>query len=116
MKIKTLLIAFVACLFVQVFTSCTRITDAQISSLEKSIEKLEKNYKDLTKSQLEKTVMSCQSRLERLREKELTINQKERLNKLDWRLSIVKIKIGWNELLNEIRESVSLNKIVPKYR
>ena len=114
MKTKHLVIALVACLFALAMSSCTRITDAEITALEKSIEKLEKNYKDLTPSQLEKAVTLCQDQMDRLEEKELTSNQRKRLNKLDRRLFVLKLKIGWDDLINGVRESVSMNWVFQK--
>lgn len=105
MKTKTLLIAFVACLFVHVLTSCTKFIDAQLTAFEKSINKLETNYKDLSPQSLEKAVSLLQSQfeeLENIKDTEMTINQKKRFRKL---------KVNYFTLLVKIKTHVSLSNV-----
>ena len=106
MKIKTLLIAFVACLFVLALTSCNRI-DAQLTAFEKSIEKLENNYKDLSPRALEKALSSLQTRFEKLEDldKDMTINQKKRFRNLKIQYYKLLLKIKWHTALSDVYES-----------
>lgn len=107
MKIKTLLIAFVACLFVLALTSCNRI-DAKLTAFEKSINKLENNFKDLSPRALEKAVSSLQTRKEKLDElvdKDMTINQKSRFRDLKIQYYELLIKIKWHTALSDVYES-----------
>lgn len=97
MKIKTLLIAFVACLFVLALTSCNRI-DAKLTAFEKSVNKLENNYKDLSPKALEKAVKSCQKRyeeLEKLEKTDMSINQSDRFRDIAKHYAWLLIKINW---------------------
>ena len=106
MKSKTLLIAFVACLFVLALTSCNRI-DAQLTAFEKSIEKLENNYKDLSPRALEKALSSLQTRFEKLEDldKDMTINQKKRFRNLKIQYYKLLLKIKWHTALSDVYES-----------
>ena len=106
MKIKTLLITFVASLFVLALTSCNRI-DAQLTAFEKSIEKLENNYKDLSPRALEKALSSLQTRFEKLEDldKDMTINQKKRFRNLKIQYYKLLLKIKWHTALSDVYES-----------
>ena len=104
MKIKALLIAFVACLCVQVFTSCTNSIDAKLTAFEKSIDKLKETYKDLSPQALEKAVASLEKRLEKLKkldaDDKMSINQKKRF---------IKLKVKYYALLADIKIHTSLS-------
>lgn len=108
MKTKTLLIAFVACLCVQVFTSCTRLIDARLTTFEKSINKLEANYKDLSPRALEKALSALQTQLEELEKHEdedMTINQKKRFRDLKIQYYKLLLKIKWHTAISDVYES-----------
>ncbi len=114
MKIKTLLIAFAASLFVLALTSCNRI-DAQLTAFEKSIEKLENNYKDLSPRALEKAVASLQTRFEKLEDlvdEDMTINQKSRFRDLKIQYYKLLLKIKWHTALSDVYESSEGQSVV----
>lgn len=104
MKTKVFLIAFFAGLFMLTCISCKQIVDMRLSAFEKSIDKLEEKYKDLTPSELEKAINLCEKQLELLTDsdQELTPNQKKRIANLTGRYHRLLLKIELYTLANEI--------------
>lgn len=102
-KLTSIVILTVAVLLIT-FTSCSKVTDAQIATFEKSIEKLDENYKDLTPSELEKAINLCEKQLELLTDadRELTPNQKKKIANLTGRYHRLLIEIELYTTANEI--------------
>lgn len=79
-------------------TSCSKVTDIQITTLEKSIEKLENNYRDMTSKELDAAKELIDKQIDKLDEKkdngDLTKNQSQQLFELKARYVKVKILIA----------------------
>ena len=104
MKTKVFLIAFFAGLFMLTFTSCKQIVDMRLSSLEKSIDKLEKNYKDLTPTQLDNAINACEVKIEWLEDhkENFTSNQRKQFRKLNLRYYWLLVRIPGHKSIGEI--------------
>ena len=97
LAVAVILTAFISC-------SCSKVTDAQIATFEKSIEKLNESYKDLTPRELEKAINLCEKQLELLTDtdRELTPNQQKRIANLTGRYHRLLIEIELYTTANEI--------------
>lgn len=86
-----------------VITSCTKVTDLKISSLEKSIDKLEQNYKDMSATEIESAIENCQKQFDALNEEvdKLTKEQMNKINNLEGRFDRVLVKIELYLMVNE---------------
>lgn len=89
MKTKPFLIALFAGIIMLTFASCT---DLKIKSVESKVSRLEKNYKDLTKTEFKEDYDDYLDDLNKISEKELTKNQKEKIRDLKYRLRLVWIR------------------------
>lgn len=107
MKTKLLSITLLASLVVLALASCGRLTDAQITTFEKSIDKLEEKYKELTPGELEKAINLCEKQLELLTDsdREFTKEQNNRIANLTGRYHRLLLKIEIYTKANEIFES-----------
>ena len=115
---KRLSFASLVCIFVLALASCAKITDAQITAFEKSIDKLEEKYKDLTPSELEKAINLCEKQLELLTDsdRELTPNQKKRIANLTGRYHRLLLKIELYTLANEIFDTTEGESVLEYIR
>ena len=104
MKTKVLLIAVFAGLFMLTSTSCKQIVDMQLSAFEKSIDKLEQNYKDLTPTQLDNAINACEVILGQLEDhkEDFTIHQRKQFRKLNLRYYWLLVKITGNYYISKI--------------
>ena len=104
MKKVTSIIVLAAFVLIAAFTSCSKVTDAQIAAFEKSIEKLDENYKDLTPSELEKAINLCEKQLELLTDpdRELTPNQQKKMANLKGQYHRLLLRIELYSTANEI--------------
>jgi len=118
MKTKYIVIAFVACIFALAMSSCSRITDAQITAFEKSIDKLEQKYKDLTPSELQKGIDVCEKQLEMLEgsDRDYTKEQTKRIANLKGRYQRLLLKIELYTLANEIFDTTEGESVLEYIR
>lgn len=118
MKIRYIIIAFAVCLIVHAFPSCSRITEAQITAFEKSIDKLEQKYKDLTPSELQKGIDVCEKQLELLdgKKQDCTKEQQKRIANLKGRYQRLLLKIELYTLANEIFDTTEGESVLEYIR
>ncbi len=115
---KSLLLSFLACCLLFCFSSCSHITDAQITAFEKSIDKLEEKYKDLTPSELQKGIDVCEKQLEMLEESDraYTKEQTKRIANLKGRYHRLLLKIELYTLANEIFDTTEGESVLEYIR
>ena len=86
MEIKKRKILFVSILLLLggLLVSCSKVNDIRLNTLEKSLNRLEKNYKNYSPEKLKSEVEECEFRFDKLdQDKEkLSIAQKQRLKEL----------------------------------
>lgn len=84
MRTKALLIIVLTSILMLALTSCKPIVNWHLKAFEKSVNKLEQNYKDLTPNQLERAVGKCDIQLEWLvdHKDNFTINQRKKFREL----------------------------------
>ena len=94
---KCILAASVIAAFFLV-ASCSKVTDVQLTALEKSIEKLESNYRDMTPKEIDVARNLIDEQIDKLDEKkdkgDLSKNQKQQLFELKARYVKVKVLIA----------------------
>lgn len=112
-KIKLSALAAFAVVVSLLFASCSRIADGQLAAFEKSITKLEQNYKDLTPDQLERSINLCEKQLDKLNENtKLTKAQQKKLSNLTGRYHKVLIKIKAYLLINELFDTTEVESLI----
>ena len=86
-----------------VITSCSKVIDLKISSLEKSIDKLEEKYKDMSAAEIEGAIENCQKQFDALNEEadKLTKEQKDSISKLKGRYHRLLLKVELYLMMNE---------------
>lgn len=97
-----------------VITSCSKVIDLKISSLEKSIDKLEEKYKDMSATEIEDAIQDCQDQFDSLLEKEDKLN-KEQINKisnLQGRFDRLLAKIEIYLMVNEFIEDSGVEPVI----
>jgi uncharacterized protein YeaO (DUF488 family) len=112
---KKLLLFVMAFIFAGAFSSCTKINDARLNSLEKSIEKLDQNYKDYTPEKLQKQIEHCEKKFEEFDQDDVKLSdsQRYRLSKLKgkYHRTLIIIKMysytnnssdGWSDVVEYI--------------
>lgn len=115
---KSSLLVFLACCLLLCLSSCSRITDAQITAFEKSIDKLEQKYKDLTPSELQKGIDVCEKQLEMLEgsDRDYTKEQTKRIANLKGRYQRLLLKIELYTLANEIFDTTEGESVLEYIR
>ena len=78
---RKVLLWVLSLLFVGVLVSCSKVNDIRLTTLEKSIERLEQNYKDYSPEKLQKEINLCEKQFDALYQKEdsLSDTQQKRL-------------------------------------
>ena len=94
--------------------SCSRVTDAKIAALEKSIDKLEDSYKDMTPKEIENTIELCDKQIKALHEKEekLTSEQKNRIANLEGRFDRVLLKVELYLMVNDVLDESGVQSTI----
>ena len=95
MRTKTILVSIFACLFVLALTSCGKVIDVQIAALEKSIDKLDEEYKDMTPNEIKKAIDLIEKQIDALEEREddMTKEQRKEFSNLNGRYTKLLVKI-----------------------
>ena len=127
---KTLFAAAVISAFF-VVTSCSRINDLKIDALEKSIDKLEEKYKDLSASEIDKleekykdlsaseienAIELCQKQLDALLELgddgKLSMEQKKTVSNLEGRFHRVLLKVQLYLMVNDVLDESGAQSLI----
>ena len=112
---KTLFAAAVISAFF-VVTSCSRINDLKIDALEKSIDKLEEKYKDLSASEIENAIELCQKQLDALLELgddgKLSMEQKKTVSNLEGRFHRVLLKVQLYLMVNDVLDESGAQSLI----
>jgi len=95
MKAKVLVLSFVAIVFMVASTSCGKVIDVQIAALEKSIDKLDEEYKDMTPNEIKKAIDLIEKQIDALEEREddMTKEQRKEFSNLNGRYTKLLVKI-----------------------
>lgn len=113
MNRKKLVLIVLALFFAGAFVSCTsKVNDMRLSSLEKSIEKLEQNYSKYSPEKLKKEIEHCEKQFDEFSEKqdELSQDQRRQLSDLKGKYHKLLIEILLQDVSNEGAETVSYLK------
>lgn len=118
MNPKSLSIKILVSLFVLALASCGKIIDVQINAFEKSINKLEESYKDLTPKKLQKAIDVCEKQLEQLGDKkqDCTKEQQKRIAKLKGRYHKLLLKIELYTALNDLFDTTEGESVLEYIR
>lgn len=118
MNPKSLSIKILVSLFVLALASCGKIIDVQINAFEKSIDKLEEKYKDLTPNELQKAIDVCEKQLELLEDKkqDCTKEQQKRVAKLKGRYHKLLLKIELYTALNDLFDTTEGESVLEYIR
>ena len=99
-----------------VVTSCSRINDLKIDALEKSIDKLEEKYKDLSASEIENAIELCQKQLDALLELgddgKLSMEQKKTVSNLEGRFHRVLLKVQLYLMVNDVLDESGAQSLI----
>lgn len=114
MKTKTLLLAFFACLFVLALTSCNKVIDVQIAALEKSIDKLDDEYKNMTPNEIEKAINVVEKQIDALEERkdDMTREQGKKFANQQGRYTKLLVKIELYLMVDNIFEGSEVEKVI----
>ena len=114
MKTKTLLLSIFACLFVLVLTSCNKVIDVQIAALEKSIDKLDDEYKNMTPNEIEKAINVVEKHIDALEERkdDMTREQGKKFANLQGRYTKLLVKIELYLMVDNIFEGSEVEKVI----
>lgn len=114
MKTKTLLLSIFACLFVLVLTSCNKVIDVQIAALEKSIDKLDDEYKNMTPNEIEKAINVVEKQIDALEERkdDMTREQGKKFANLQGRYTKLLVKIELYLMVDNIFEGSEVEKVI----
>ena len=96
--------------------SCSRVNDIKISALEKSIDKLENDYKDMTASEIENAIELCQKQLDALQELgndgKLSSEQKKKVSNLEGRFHRVLLKVQLYVMVNDVLDESGVQSLI----
>lgn len=114
MKTKTLVLSFFACLFVLALTSCNKVIDVQIAALEKSIDKLDDEYKNMTPNEIEKAINVVEKQIDALEERkdDMTREQGKKFANLQGRYTKLLVKIELYLMVDNIFEGSEVEKVI----
>jgi uncharacterized protein Yka (UPF0111/DUF47 family) len=114
MKTKTLLLSIFACLFVLALTSCNKVIDVQIAALEKSIDKLDDEYKNMTPNEIEKAINVVEKQIDALEERkdDMTREQGKKFANLQGRYTKLLVKIELYLMVDNIFEGSEVEKVI----
>ena len=114
MKTKALLISVLAALLLLAVTSCSKVIDAQLTALEKSIDKLEEKYKDMTPEEVEKAIDLVEKQFDALEEREddMTKEQEKRFANLEGRYTKVLLKIELYLMVNDLFDGSEVEPVI----
>jgi hypothetical protein len=107
--VKIISLVVLALFLAGVGVSCTsKVNDMRLSSLEKSIEKLEQNYSKYSPEKLKKEIEYCEKQFDELSEKkgELSQDQRRRLSNLKGQYHKLLIKICASDVSLDIIEYI----------
>ena len=97
-------------------TSCSKVYDTQIAALEKSIDKLEEKYKDISASEIQNAIELCQKQLDALHELDndgkLSPEQKKKVSNLEGRFHRVLIKVQLYVMVNDFFEETGVQELI----
>lgn len=114
MKKVLFAVAIVSAFFIT--TSCSKVYDTRIAALEKSIDKLEENYKDLSASEIENAIELCQKQLDALLELEndgkLNSDQKKKVSNLEGRFHRVLLKVQLYLMVNDVLDESGVQSVI----
>lgn len=114
MKKVLFAVAIVSAFFIT--TSCSKVYDTRIAALEKSIDKLEENYKDLSASEIENAIELCQKQLDALLELEndgkLNSDQKKKVSNLEGRFHRVLLKVQLYLMVNDVLDESGVQSAI----
>jgi uncharacterized protein Yka (UPF0111/DUF47 family) len=118
MKTKTLLLSIFACLFVLALTSCNKVIDVQIAALEKSIDKLDDEYKNMTPNEIEKAINVVEKQIDALEERkdDMTREQGKKFANLQGRYTKLLVKIELYLMVDNIFEGSEVEKVIEYIR
>lgn len=114
MKTKALIATCLAAIFFLTITSCSKVIDVQIAALEKSIDKLEDNYKDMKPSDIEKAIDLIESQIDALEEREddMTKEQGKKFANLQGRYTKLLIKIELYLMVDNIFDGSEVERVI----
>ena len=103
---KKVFLCVIALLLVGGFVSCSKMMDMRLTELEKSIEKLEQNYKEWSPEKVQKQIESCENQLDELSQNEgkLTESQRQRMANLKGQYHRLLLEIKISTLKQDITE------------
>lgn len=103
---RKVLLCVLSFLFVGVFVSCSKVNDIRLTALEKSIERLEQNYKDYSPEKLQKEINLCEKQFDALYQKEDSLSdaQQKRLANVKGKYHRVLLEIKLWSLTQTITE------------
>lgn len=103
---KKVFLCVIALLLVGGFVSCSKMMDMRLTELEKSIEKLEQNYKEWSPEKVQKQIESCEKQLDELSQNEgkLTESQRQRMANLKGQYHRLLLEIKIFTLKHDITE------------
>lgn len=109
-----LAVAVVSAFFIT--TSCSKVYDTRIAALEKSIDKLEEKYKDLSASEIENAIELCQKQLDALQELgndgKLSSEQKKKVSNLEGRFHRVLLKVQLYVMVNDVLDESGVQSLI----
>jgi len=107
MKTKVLILSFIAIVFMVASTSCGKVIDVQIAALEKSIDKLDEKYKEMSTEDIKTSIELIEKQFNALdeRKEDMSSEQKSKLSNLHGRytrvLVSIQVYLGFKSLLDD---------------
>lgn len=114
MKTKALFVSMIACLFVLAMSSCNKVIDVQIAAVEKSLDKLEEDYKDMTPKEIENALDLIETQFDALegREDDMTKEQQKTVANLNGRYTKLLVKVQLYLLVNDIFDTAEVESTI----
>lgn len=114
MKTKTILASIFACLFVLALTSCNKVIDVQIAALEKSIDKLDNNYKEMSTDEIKTAIDLIEKQFDALDERkdDMTSEQKNKVSNLNGRYTKLLLKIQLYLAVQDLFEDTGVAELI----
>lgn len=104
----------IACLFVLAMSSCNKVIDVQIAAVEKSLDKLEEDYKDMTPKEIENALDLIETQFDALegREDDMTKEQQKTVANLNGRYTKLLVKVQLYLLVNDIFDTAEVESTI----
>ena len=95
-------------------TSCNKVIDVQIAALEKSIDKLDDEYKNMTPNEIEKAINVVEKQIDALEERkdDMTREQGKKFANLQGRYTKLLVKIELYLMVDNIFEGSEVEKVI----